>query len=170
MEVSRLEELQEDNLINNTYLNIYFHNYQRIDINTLKLNHHDLVIGYYYLLIEKTNNDDLVYLVKLTYYNKLKIYSPINITNNTYYLNRIYPCFINKNLEFTLASLQIYQVENILDINQHDLYIIYYKYKILYMPTRKSNFIINSFICIMCSGHTYYYSIKYLKLCNSKNK
>jgi hypothetical protein len=30
------------------------------------------------------------------------------------------------------------------------------------MPTRKSNFIINSFICIMCSGHTYYYSIKYL--------
>ena len=58
------------------------------------------------------------------------IYNDIKINNCTYYINRIFPCKININFEFTLTNFKIYQVEKLLDENINNIDIIY-KYDII---------------------------------------
>ena len=141
----------EKNNINNTnnYKNLYFINYQLIDTNNQTIdsngnnNKYDLIIGKYYLLIDKNDLNDIVYLIKLEYNNKIKFYSNITITNDIYYISRIFPCKINKNYEYTLSCLKIYQIEQRLENNTNDLNLIY-QYNIQFINNLLFNQTINN--------------------------
>ena len=128
-----------NNITNDTYTNLYFVNYQLINN---KLNNYSLLIDNYYLLIDKADINDIIYLIKLEDNNKIKFYSDITITNNTYYISRILPCKINKNFEYTLTSQKIIQVKQRLENNNNDIYLIY-KYNIEFINTIETNIIIN---------------------------
>ena len=132
--INVLQDLKDDNNNNITYTNLYFYNYYQIDINTAEINNSELIIGKYYLLVEKTENIDIIYLIKIENNNKLLFYSDMNITDNIYYINKIIPCKININNEYTLCNMKIIQVKQILNKNENNINIIY-KYSIKYINT-----------------------------------
>jgi len=125
VEVLEIVNFDTINNLNDGYTHLYFLNYNQFDIKTKKIIKMELLIGNYYLLSEKTDVDDIIYLIKLESNNKLKFYTDIIITNNIYYINKIIECVVNKNYEFSLSNMQIKQVESLPKKNNDNIQIIY---------------------------------------------
>jgi len=122
---------------NNHYNIIHFYNNVTINIYNKNINNIDTIINSYHLLLEYTNeNNIIIHLCKIINYNKIKVYSNINI-NNIFYLDKIIPIKINHNFDFIYLDFNIYETKNLLNIDYTNIKIIN-KYEI----SITSNFIL----------------------------
>ena len=90
------------------YDNLYFYNYKIIEQSGI-INNYNILYNSYHLLIDQ---DNLIYLIKIIYPNKVKFYSQfINNNNNKYYLDNVFRVFINQNNEIFFTLNDIYQLK-----------------------------------------------------------
>jgi len=104
--------------------NLYFYNYHIINKNGY-IDNYNLLYNSYHLLIDKNS---CVYLIKITYPNKINFYSDIIITNDKYYIDNVFSVYINNDYTFILSLDEIHMNKEI-HYNHSPIKIIY-KYDI----------------------------------------
>ena len=135
--ISKLDDLKKHSSKHPTYTNLYFYNYNLIDINTSSLPIFDLYIDNYYLLVEKDTIYDIVYLVKLLNDSTFKFYTDFKFEKDNYYfINKLIKCTINEYNEFITYDFNLYQEKLYVKENIHKVNLIY-KYELIFIGSNK---------------------------------
>jgi len=82
----------------------------------------------YHILLEKTINNQFVsHLCQVIFPNKIFLYTPVEDYNSTFYLDKIYPIYLNYDNTFSYYAIQMYKQTEILSLPSNQV-IIWTKY------------------------------------------
>lgn len=120
-----VEICQLDTITSEDSNDIYFNDNIRIKINNAIIYDYELTIDEYYILNDSNN---IIYLIKLGYKNELIPFTEIQLTDDIYYINKIYPCKLyseNNKIYFNLLDMTINNISYYKMKNENPIHIIY---------------------------------------------